>query len=152
MTYRITLAFLLVGAVQADAQTADPRALAACQANDASFVQVEKCLPSADVGIKMLDAIAQANTYGASGAELATRCIETNPNGPEQAWACARGAIDAALRLSKMLPDGAKLDDPLFEALIDPAISERLKAEESAYRQEYPNVSFWGMTMYYPLK
>ncbi|QIE46618.1 hypothetical protein G5B38_14410 [Pseudohalocynthiibacter aestuariivivens] len=133
---------------------ADPRAIQSCAQADPSFVAIEKCLPDADVAVRMLDLIATDAFFGAGGADLAQRCIALNDekHGLTGAWACASNAIKAAIRLGRQLPEGTTLDDPLFTALNRPTLQEPLETAEDAARDRHPDKSFWGGTMYRPLK
>ena len=149
----LLLTLLASAALQAQAG-ADPRALESCARDGASFVAIEKCLPDEHVAVTMLDAIGRDRVFGAAGATLAGQCLALNMDrhGYAGAWACASGAVKAALRLGTHLPAGTRLDDPLFEGLDNPDAARAMDEAERAAQGMFPEKTYWGGTMYRPLE
>lgn len=150
--HRIFIASLLLTTASAHAQNAatDPRALQACKAKSATFVQVADCLPEAHVGFKTLDAF--ETIYPPSALPLKAKCLELNPDDVGGASTCVTAAIQSAIKLSAAMPKGSTLDDPIFDAVADKALDAKLDKKIDAARADFPDQPIWGGNMYHPYK
>ncbi|MHA4731175.1 hypothetical protein [Ensifer adhaerens] len=139
-----------VGLAQAADEKADPRAVDYCKATTGTFVGVAECLPDAHVAVKTLDAFEKL--YPAAAQTLREKCAERNKGNTVGTSVCVTEAIRAALDLKKALPTGSKLDDPVFEAVSDTALSEKLDQAREAAKAAFPNQRMWGGSSYMPYR
>lgn len=144
-----TILLLALSAAPATAEqpAADPRALTECQQAGGTFVQINDCLPNAHVAFKTLDAFEAI--YPSEAAPLMARCLELNER-TTSASTCITTAIQSAIQLGNALPDGASLDDPVFNSISDEALLSELTAAIAEARQMFPERRVWGGGTYRP--
>lgn len=127
----------------------DPRAVEACQSEGGTFVQISECLPDAHVAVVMLDAFDEV--YGGAAAPLPARCRELNKTMSGTAI-CVVNAIQSALELASVLPEGSELNDPIFEAVRSTAHFEQLESVMADARKVFPDKVYWGGGTYFPFR
>lgn len=141
---------LVISGSSAAAQSADIRALEACQARSAAFTEIAECLPEADVAVRALDTFDEI--YPAEAMPLKEVCLDRNGENIAGALACVRRAVEQAIELQRSLPEGANLNDPVFEAVSDQSLGNRLFEAISQARSRYPERRIWGASTYYPYR
>ncbi|OOG61990.1 hypothetical protein B0E45_31790 [Sinorhizobium sp. A49] len=140
----------ITGSARAAGEKADPRALDYCKATTGTFVGVADCLPNAHLAVKTLDAFEKL--YPEPAQALRTKCAERNEGNIIGTAACVTEAIRAALDLKEALPTGTTLDDPVFEAVSDSALSVKLDEAKESAKAVFPNGRAWGGSSYMPYK
>ena len=86
---------------------------------------------------------------GEAGARLVAACLDLNDNSIG-AWACVSNAITDAVELLAMVGSADRIDDPLFQGISDPAISELVEMREDEEQGRFVQ-RMWGGNMYQPL-
>lgn len=135
-----------VGCAYAQKNQADPRALEACKAQSGNFVDIADCLPDAHVAVKTLDAFEKL--YPPAAAALKDRCIELNKPNISGAATCVSEAIRSAIGLKASMPEGASLDDPIFDAVSDEKLQTSLLDAIAEAQGAFPEQRMWGGNMY----
>lgn len=146
----LVLVLMTTSAAAASAGKADPRAVEACKAGGATFVQVSDCLPEAHVAVKMLDAF--DSIYPAEAKPLKDKCLELNQDNISGAGTCVRQAVEAAVKLKATLPEGSSIDDPIFNAVSATDKQDALSKAMADAKNTFPDRMIWGGGMYHPYK
>ncbi len=128
----------------------DQRTFDFCKAKDGGFVKINDCLPTAQVAFTTMDAI--ANAFGSKAQPLLDKCLELNEKDIVGAATCSMEAIRAAVELKNKLPEGAKLDDELFNTIADDSKLKIVTAAISNAQELFPEVRLWGGNFYKPYK
>lgn len=143
-------AMLIVSAAHGSEGHADPRAIEACRASSATFVQVNECLPDAHVAFVVLDRF--DDIYPPEAWPLKGKCIELNDANIAGALVCVTQALKAAAELKAAMPEGSSLDDPIFNAAMEDAHRKSLLTEIDTARKMFPERHVWGGTRYIPYR
>ena len=128
----------------------DQRTFDFCKAKGGSFVQINDCLPKVQVAFVAMDAIAKE--FGPKAQPLLDKCLELNEKDAVGAATCSLEAIKNAVELKGKLPDGADLNDELFNAIADEAKFKSVKAAETKAQELFPEIRIWGGNFYQPYK
>lgn len=132
------------------AAEADLRALESCKKTSKVFTEIAKCLPDADVAVAVLDEFDRV--FDTAAIPLKTKCIELNEDDVSGASTCVLNAIKDAVSLKLAMPKGSDIGDPIFDAVSNEALLQKLRDTENAARKKYPEVRLWGGGMYMPYR
>ncbi|WP_180901944.1 hypothetical protein [Martelella soudanensis] len=149
-TVLISSAFMLAAAnSNAEPKKVSPSVVEQCQAISETFTELSDCLPQMDIYLSTLDAFSEI--YPPEANLLLDECEELNTDSIGTA-ACLLDAIEKAVSISQSLPEGTKIDDPIYVPVSDPARFEALQAAKDAAMAEHPDIRVWYGFSYFPYK
>jgi hypothetical protein len=125
----------------ASGQSVSDAALAECQGDGARFTVTKHCLPGAEVGLRMIEAIALPEHFGEAGAWVGRECSAINDRSVSR-WACARAALIDASALLSIVGAADRVADPRFASLARPEALDRVLALEETLQRSFPGAAF----------